>query len=142
MADAPRTWAILLALQTRLQTIKIADGYRTDAGADVRLEESAFEPSAAPRITLYTGSTVRPNDARVRGEREFTLVVEAAVSTEMETPQQQVIAMAEDIEEALDGFLQQPAALQLAFDECVFLQRPDGVPAMVAQLMFSTRYRR
>lgn len=77
MADTPRTWAILQALQLRLQGITVAGGYRTDAGADVRLEPSDL--GDVPSITLFSGATTRPDDARTAGEREFTLIVEAQV---------------------------------------------------------------
>lgn len=141
MADTPRTWQILAALQTRLQAIYIAGGYRTDAGNDVRLEPSS-ETLSAPRITIYTASTVRPDDARAPGEREFTLVVEAAVPVAVDNAHRKIVDMAEDIEQAVDGVVLMPDALPLRFAESLFLDRPDGMPAMAAQLMFTTRFRR
>ena len=140
MADTPRSWAILKALQARLQTISVAGGYRTNAGADVRLEPSQLE--SAPRITLYTAATTRPDDARAPGEREFTLIVEAQVPCDLDDAHAQVVAIAEDIEQALDTYLPMPGALPLQFQESLYLDRPDGVAAMAAQLMFVTRYRR
>lgn len=139
MADTPRTWAILVALQVRLQQITIAGGYRTDAGADVRLEPSQLE--ASPRITLYSGGTTASNPD-VRGEREFSLVVEAVVPTTIDNAHALVVAIAEDIEQALDTFAPMPLALPLRFSESLILDHPDGMPAMAAQLMFTTRYRR
>lgn len=142
MADTPRPWAILAALQLRLQGITVDGGYRTDAGSDVRLEGEQFVAGAADRLVLYAGNTVRPDDARARGEREFTLIIEGYTSTDAATAQQQIVAMAEDVEQALDGFVPMPDALPLTFRESVFLERPDGVEAMVAQLLFDTRFRR
>lgn len=139
MADTPRPWAILQALQLRLQQISVAGGYRTDAGADVRLEPSQLEAGA--RITLYSGGTVATDPAN-RGEREFTLIAEAVVPTTIDDAHAQVVAIAEDIEQALDTFAPMPGALPLRFHESLILDRPDGVPAMAAQLMFTTRYRR
>lgn len=140
MAETARVWQVLEATQARLQTITVANGYRTDAGADVRLEPSALD--AGTRITLYTASTVRPDDARAPGEREVTIIVEAQVPVDLDDAHQLVVAIAEDIEQALDTYLPQPAALPLRFLESLFLDRPDGVAAMAAQLMFSTRFRR
>ena len=140
MAEKPRPWAILEALQVRLQTIAVAGGYRTDAGADVRLEPSQLE--STPRITLYSAATSKPDDARAAGEREFTLIVEAQVPADLEDAHAQVVAIAEDIEQALDTYLPMPGALPLQFLESLYLDRPDGVAAMAAQLMFVTRYRR
>lgn len=140
MADKPHTWQILEALQVRLQTIKVVNQYRTDAGNDVRLEPSAL--GAAERITLYTAATTRPDDARAPGEREFTLIVEAQVPVALEDAHKRVVEIAEDIEQALDAYLPMPGALPLQFLESLFLDRPDGVAAMAAQLMFVTRFRR
>lgn len=141
MADTPRPWQILEALQARLQGIAVANGYRTDAGADVRLEPSS-EALAAPRITLYTASMVRSGEPRASGEREFTIIVECAVPVSLDNAHALVVAIAEDVEQSLVTYLQMPNALPLAFEESLFLDRPDGVAAMVAQLMFSTRFRR
>lgn len=142
MSDTPRPWQILQAAQARLQGISVADGFRTNAGADVRLEPSA-DALSAPRLTLYTAAMVKPNEApRVSGEREFTLIIEAAVPTAIDNAHQLVIAIAEDIEDRLAGIVLMPDALPLSFEESLFLDRPDGVAAMVAQLMFSTRFRR
>lgn len=140
MADPARSWLIMQNLQARLQQITTANGYRTNAGSDVRLEPSTLE--STPRITLYTASTVRPEDARAPGEREFTLIVEAQVPMAFGAAQETVVGIAEDIEQALDAYLPQPLALPLVFSESLFLDRPDGMPVMAAQLMFSTRYRR
>jgi hypothetical protein len=141
VTTTPRPWQILQAAQARLQGISVADGFRTNAGADVRLEPST-DALSAPRLTLYTAAMVKPTDARSPGEREFTLIIEAAVPTSIDDAHQQVVAIAEDIEERLGGIVLMPEALPLAFEESLFLDRPDGVAAMVAQLMFSTRFRR
>jgi hypothetical protein len=139
MADTPRSWAILQALQTRLQTITVAGGYRTDAGADVRLEPSQL--GAGARITLYSGGTAATDPAN-RAEREFTLVAEAVVPTDLDDAHALVVAIAEDIEQALDAYAPMPNALPLRFQESLILDRPEGMPAMAVQLMFTTRYRR
>lgn len=141
MADTPRTWTILQALQLRLQGISVAGGYRTDAGDDVRLEPSDVV-GAAPSITLYSGATTRPDDARAQGEREFTLIVEAQVPVALGNAHAVAVALAEDVEQALDGYVPMPEAMPLRFQESLFLDRPDGVAAMVVQIMFTTRYRR
>lgn len=140
MADTPRTWAILQALQLRLQGITVVGGYRTDAGDDVRLEPSDL--GDVPSITLFSGATTRPDDARTAGEREFTLIVEAQVPAGLDDAHSLTVAVAEDVEQALDGYVPMPEALPLRFQESLFLERPDGVAAMVVQLMFATRFRR
>lgn len=139
MADTPRSWAILAALQARLEEISVASGYRTNAGADVRLEPS--QQGAGTRITLYSGGTVASSDINPK-QRQFTLIAEAVVPCEVDDAHARVVAMAEDIEQALDAYLPMPNALPLRFHESVILDRPEGMPVMAAQLMFTTEYRR
>lgn len=141
MASTPRTWAILQTLQARLQEIDPANGYRTNAGADVRLE-GGEEVAPAPFLVLYSGSNVLPDDARTRGEREFTVIVEAHVPVALADAHERVVAITEDIEDALTDYLQQPLALPLRFEESLFLDTPAGLPARVSQTLFTTRYRR
>lgn len=141
MAETPITWALLEALQTQLRNIRRTAGYRTDAGLDVRLEPAQFEADAAPRITLYALTTVRPDDAHGEGEREVTLVVEALVPVRFDDAQQRIVETMADIEQALDGLRLLTLALPLRFAESVILDRPDGVPAMAAQQLFVTRFR-
>jgi hypothetical protein len=141
LAQTPIAWALLEALQTTLRTVRKANGFRTDAGRDVRLEPAPFEIEAAPRITLYALTTVRPDDARGEGEREATLVVESLVPVRIDNAQQRIVETMADIEHALDGLRLPTLALPLRFGESVILDRPDGVPAMAAQQLFVTRFR-
>ena len=142
MVNAPIPWAILELVQTRLRTVRRANDYRTDAGRDVRLEPGAFDPSDAPRLTLYPLTSVFPDDARSAGERGLTFVVEALVPVRIDNAQQRIVETIADIEDALDGYAQAPLALPLQFQESVLLDRPDGLAAMAGQVLFGTRYRR
>ena len=142
MAETPIPWAILELVQTRLGTVRKANGSRTDAGRDVRLEPAPFDPSDATRLTLYPLTTLYPDDARSTGERGYTFVVEALVPVRLDNAQQRIVETIADIEDALDGFVQAPLALPLQFQESVLLDRPDGIAAMAGQVLFGTRYRR
>ena len=142
MAETPIPWAILEVVQARLRTIRKAGGYRTDAGRDVRLEPAPFDPNDALRLTLYPLTMLVPDDARSASERGFTFVVEALVPVKLDNAQARIVDTLADIEDVLDGYLQAPLALPLQFQEAVLLDRPDGVAAMAAQVMFGTRYRR
>lgn len=142
MAESPIPWAILELVQTRLRAVRKTGGYRTDAGRDVRLEPAPFDPNDAARLTLYPLTSLLPDDARSSGERGFTFVVEALVPVRLDNAQQRIVETIADIEDALDGFVQAPLALPLQFQESVLLDRPDGVAAMAAQVLFGTRYRR
>lgn len=138
----PIPWAILELVQARLRTVRKAGGYRTDAGRDVRLEPTPFDPNDAARLTLYPLTMLLPDDARSSVERGFTFVVEALVPVKLDNAQLRIVETMADIEDALDGYSQAPLALPLQFQEAVLLDRPDGVAAMAVQVMFGTRYRR
>ncbi len=142
MGEMPIPWAILELVQARLRTVRRTNDYRTDAGRDVRLEPAPFDPGDAARITLYPLTSVFPDDARSAGERGYTFVVEALVPVKPGDAQQRIVETIADIEDALDGYAQAPLALPLQFQESVLLDRPDGVAAMAAQVLFGTRYRR
>ena len=142
MGETPIPWAILELVQTRLRTVRRANDYRTDAGRDVRLEPAPFDPGDAARITLYPLTMLYPEDARSATERGFSFVVEALVPVRIDNAQQRIVETLADIEDALDGYAQAPLALPLQFQESVLLDRPDGVAAMAAQVLFGTRYRR
>jgi len=142
MAETPIPWAILELIQARLRIIRRANDYRTDAGRDVRLEPAPFDPSDTARLTLYPLASVLPDDAGSTSERGFTFVVEALIPVRIDNAQQRIIETIADIEDALDGYTQSPLALPLHFQESVLLDRPDGIAAMAAQVMFGTRYRR
>lgn len=142
MGETPVPWAILELVQARLRTVRKSAGYRTDVGRDVRLEPAPFDPNDAPRLTLYPLTLLSPDDARSAGERGFSFVVEALVPVKLDNAQQRIVETMADIEDALDGFVQAPLALPLQFQEAVLLDRPDGIAAMAAQVLFGTRYRR
>ena len=142
MGGMPIPWAILELVQARLRTVRRATDYRTDAGRAVRLEPGPFDPSDAPRLTRYPLTTLYPDDARSVGERGFTFVVEALVPVRIDNAQQRIVEPIADIEDALDGYAQAPLGLPLQFQESVLLDRPDGLAAMAAQVLFGTRYRR
>lgn len=141
MAEPARTRVILEGTRDRLQTILVAGGFHTDAGSDVRLEESQG-PCSAPFLSVWTAAVIKPDDARASGEREQTLIVEGQVPTSMADARERNELMADDIERCLEGFSPPGSALALSFSETVFLDRPDGLAIVACQCMFSTRFRR
>lgn len=138
----PKVWQITQVLQDRLQEITVANGYRTDAGADVRLERSSDYPPAAPYLALGRINITRPSDTRSDNEREVEIVVEAHIPVSLVEARRRAEDISEDIEDALTAYLQMPLASPLKFQENGLLDRPDGMPVVVAQTLFTTRYRR
>jgi hypothetical protein len=141
-AEQPASTAIREAVAARLGEIKRANGYRTDVGVDVRTEPSRFEDSDGPRITVWPVGRARPDHARSVGERAVQVLIEVLVPVCADTPLEDLEAADQDIEDALNEYLQLPGALPLRFEESVILDRPEGVPAMAAQIIYSGGYRR
>lgn len=141
MAEPAITRQILLGVQARLATVRVAAGYHTDAGLDVRVEERQGA-CTAPFVSLWTASVVRSDDGRVASERELTLIVEGQLPTSLTNAHERIELLADDIERCLDGFRTPAAALPLQFQETVFLDQPDGLAVMACQSLFVTRYRR
>lgn len=142
MAEQAAPTAIREAIAARLREISTANGYRTDAGADVRTEPSQFAIEDGPRITVWPATRHLPDDFKSWGERSMRVVVEAQVSVERETQLAELEAVEADIEDALDEYVLPSNSLPMRFVESVTLDRPEGMPSVCAQVMFATRYRR
>jgi hypothetical protein len=141
MAEPAITRTILAGIAAQLATISVANGYHTEAGADVRLEESQ-SPCTAPFVSVFSASLVRGDDSRVTAEREFTVIVEGQLPVTLSNARELIDLMTDDVERCLDGFRSPAAALPMQFLESITLDRPDGLPVMALQAMFSTRFRR
>jgi hypothetical protein len=90
-----------------------------------------------------TATNVGKGSCAMRNQREFALlVIEGRVPVDLDDAAFLTDAIAEDIEDALDGFVAMPEALPLAFEESLYLDCPEGMAAMAVQLMFGTEFRR
>jgi hypothetical protein len=154
MPDTPATpkpWAILQAIETALQQISTANGYRTDIGATVSLEKVQNPADVAEGITLYSDALTRPDEPDNRNTRiktrEFELIIEAAVPVTMASgvvpAHQRMHDIIEDIEQAFAaGVPSTPGAIPAEFREVIFADRPQGLAAVVAQYIMVAKYRR
>lgn len=143
MAEPSKTLHLRKAAADRLRLVLVANGYHTDAGADVRTETSQSQ-CTAPFLTVYSSSNVRVDGERGTRERLYTLTVEGQLPIALANASEQMDLMADDVEAALDEF-QPPAganALRFQFLETVYLDKPDGLPVMAFQSMFSVGFRR
>lgn len=140
MADTPMPTQIREALAERFRTIRTPE-FRTDIGADVRTESSKWEISDGPRVTIYSATRRLPQDARSPTEREIQLVVEVAIPVTQGNELALCDAAEADIEDALRTYLQLPTSIRVQVVESLTLDRPDGLAAMVLQIMVQTRYR-
>lgn len=150
MPSTPKPWLTLLAIQTALQGIRTAAGYRTDIGANVSLEETQGPADTTEGITLYSLALTRPDEpdnanAAVK-TREFEFTIEPVTPITMTggvvAAHQRMHDIIEDIEQALTVVPSTPGAIPAKFREVVFATRPAGLNAVMAQYIMSGRYRR
>lgn len=150
MPSTPKPWLTLLAIQTTLQDIRIANGYRTDIGADVALEEVQDPADTTERLTIYTLALTRPDEpdnhnAAVK-TREFEFAIEAitplTMTVDVVAAHQRMHDIIEDIEQALTVVPSTPGAIPARFREAVFATRPAGLSAVAAQYIMAGQYRR
>src|SRR5690242_12878967 len=114
MPDTPATpkpWLILQALETALQQITVANGYRTDIGQTVSLEKVQNPADVTEAITLYSSALTRQDEANNHNTRiktrEFEFIIEAAVPVAMDSgivpAHRRMHDIIEDIEQSLDA---------------------------------------
>lgn len=143
MAEA-RLLLIAQVLQTRLQTITVANGYHTDMGLKVLTERTQSQIPTEPRCTVAVVSKVRSESGSRGGSNEMDVggVIEFEVPSSYADAMATVYRADADIERAFQDYLQMPNALPVVLEETVFLDKPDGLPVVAAQIGWRTRYRR
>lgn len=148
MADS-RTWAIIAALAAQLATITTANGYLTDAGLNVWTTDAQRTDDDALGLMIYSESITGGGIDRERpGKpvREFTLLVEAAIGTDLDDAQQQIHSVIEDIDNCINAYTRQQATtpgLQvtpMAVADIAILDRPEGAAVIAMQARIVARY--
>jgi hypothetical protein len=148
MAES-RTWAIILALQAQLQTITVANGYLTDAGLNVWTTDAQRPDTEALGLMIYSENITGAGLDRERPAkpvREFTLLVEAAIGTDLDTAQQQIHALIEDIDNCMAAYAKaqfgvpgnQVTPMHVA--DIAILDRPEGAAVIAMQARIVARY--
>jgi len=150
MANPSRSWAIILALQTQLSTITVANGYLTDIGKQVWVTENQRPSAVALGLMIYSGPILGSgidNERPGKPVREFTIYVEAAIGTDQDDAQQQIHNVIEDVEECMKAYAKaQAMRLELnqvkpmAVTDIAILDRPEGAVDMVMVANVVARY--
>lgn len=100
---SPRTWSLIQAVETCLQRIKVADGYRTNAGATVSKEPEQTPTSADETLmTIVLDSLSRPEDPAARKVSRYAgVAIYAKVACDLDNAQRVLHDMLEDIDSAM-----------------------------------------
>jgi len=147
MANQSKTWAIILALQTQLQTITVANGYLTDAGANVWVNEGQRPSEEALGLMIYSESITGTEDQRPgKPVRQLPLLIEFAISADLDEAQEQAHAVIEDIEVCMESYAKAQYAKPGAqfkpwrVMDIAILDRPDGEPVVAGSARVVTDY--
>jgi hypothetical protein len=147
MAEPPKTWAIILALQVQLQTITVANGYLTDAGLNVWTTDGQRPDTEALGLMIYSDSiTGTPSQRPGKPVRQFPLLIEFAIGNDIDNAQQQAHALIEDIDRCMEAYskaqVQKPSvkATPMEVVDIAILDRPDGEAVIAGQVRVMTTY--
>lgn len=142
MADAP-IQQIVDALADALRDITIANGYRTDLGTTVETERRQTMLPSALRCSVSCTNKIRAEGGQSRPKvgRDVRGMIEIEVPASMEDAAAQVYAADDDVERCLQAHSLLPGALPVEYEETVFLDRPEGVPVVAAQIFWRTGFR-
>lgn len=150
MAKPSSTWAIILRLQTQLQTITTANNYLTDIGTNVWVTDGQRPSDDALGLMIYSENIAGTGLDRERpGKpvRDFTLLLECIIGTDLDDAQQLIHNVIEDIDRCIELYTTAQAALQLGTDavpmrvtDTAILDRPEGAAVIACQVRVAARY--
>lgn len=148
MSDPAVTWQAVQAVAEALQAITVANGYRTNAGNSVLVEQVQADPArgAVERLSVYLDRVAR-TPASLDGMADWVLqlIVDADVPSNRADAQQQAHAVMADVFARFP-----PGGVLLFIDAGVvdveaqtaeFLTRVDGSNASVAQIRLQATLR-
>lgn len=146
MAEQPIALKIVNQLKTELARVRVANGFHTDFGADVRTELSETPIPAAARCTVVLLGLQAAEDNVVAVEGVIEIALPSGQANAMAT----IYRGADDIERLLAemgarqlaGSVAASGALPPAYRATSFIPRPDGLPFVAAEITFTTGYRR
>lgn len=142
-ADDPLSWRVLLALGARLERVRVANGYLTDLGADVRVDGGQIDLSdiAAP-VTLIEAPDFSPREGGNSKLRPTDMEVAAVVFLPGDSAEhmRQAHRARDDLQRAFfDTSVDLPAlprggTVSLRITGEVIEPRPDGANCIAVQI--------
>jgi len=148
VAEPSVTWQAVQAVAERLPLITVANGYRTDAGNSVLVEQVQADPERGPveRLSVFLDRVSRTPETLDGGaEWLLQLVVQADVASTRADAQQRAHAVMADVFQLFP-----PGGIELAIDDgfvdveaqtAEFLTRIDGANSSVAQIRLQATVR-
>lgn len=151
MAKPSATWTIITALAAQLATITQANDYLTDVGNNVWTTDGQRPAEDALGLMIYSENITGPGidlERPAKPVRDFTLLVEAAIGTDLDDAQQQIHDVIEDIENCMKAYAKAqivtPAHQRVPMHvaDVAILDRPEGAAVVAMQMRIATRFLR
>ncbi|MGC1547228.1 MAG: hypothetical protein WA777_01760 [Rhodanobacter sp.] len=147
MAKASRSWAVITALQAQLATITTAHDYLTDVGNNVWTTDA--QRTDALGLMIYSEPITGPGidfERPTKPVRDFSLLIEGAIGTDLDDAQQQIHNVIEDVENCMAAYAKAqkivppPQQLPMHLADIAILDRPEGAAVIAMQARIVTRY--
>ena len=146
MAEIVRAKAILAQIKAELARVRKSNGFQTDLGASVQDEITSTGIPTAPRCTVAVTGKQRLPAGGVSVEGVIAFELPATYTAAMSV----VYDAADDVERLLNemgdrmvaGAIAGSGALVPQFSATVFLDRPDGMPVVAAEVTWTSGYHR
>lgn len=140
---SPKTWDLLGAFVTCLQSVLVANGYYTDIGSYVSREPVQIPDTLAAAVGVALDSMQRVEDSAMRGGRLVNVVIMAKVSTAQTDAQLRLHEVIDDIHRCMfdrrDVF---PAGTQYPkFVDLQIVNPAEGMAWIGAHLRFAAHVR-
>lgn len=142
-----RSWEQITTLATVLQSITTANGYLTDVGQNIWTSDHQRTDADALGIMVYSGDiTSVPAERPGRPIREIEIFLEFAISTDLDSGQELIHSVIEDVESCVTAYAKDQFAKPLVpttplrIGSIKILDRPEGEAVMVAVATVLARY--
>lgn len=136
----PLSWRAFQAIGTQLTKVRKSNGFLTDLGATVTLETVQVDALDGPVTAVVGGDfTFGPNNGRRMKDVRVAITIEAVIPANFAQAQYIAHCALDDIPRAIteeSGWLPE-GAREVKLEALRLLQRPDGAPVIIAQIVGS-----
>jgi hypothetical protein len=148
VSSPSRSWSIIQMLAMQLATITVANGYLTDVGLNIWTTDHQRPNTAALGLMIYSEPIVGmglDNERPTKPVRHFSMLLECTIGTDIDTAQQDIHSLIEDIENCMTkwsvGYLQAARLTgPMHVADIAILDRPEGEPVVAMQARIIARY--
>lgn len=139
MADSdPVTWQLALLIQAQLQLVRVSNGYFTDIGALVAIEDSQVPADSTVLPTFVdVNTTTRSTDPNTnRRQRSVEFTIEANIAVTLTNAKQTAHRVVADVERVLDqrGVFAPKYIRMAKATKAEIVSRPEGMNVILVKV--------